>query len=177
MLWLFGLVASLAWGAGAFGSPYPWAYTPLLIASTTLGLTGLWLGRRSSGPSAPLLAGFTFIAVAVAAQLVPLSMNLVAALSPQGAVILGQLNPLASLVRSPSYSLSLDPSRTQLGLAFFGGFALLCAVVFHRACQPCGVDRVCHPGDGAVVRPDVKPIATTCSWPLKAGCCSASPLS
>ena len=70
-------------------------------------------------------AGFTLIAVAVAAPLVPLSMNLVAALSPQGAVILGQLSPLASLVRNPSHSLSLDPSRTQLGLAFFGGFVLL----------------------------------------------------
>lgn len=125
MLWLFSLVATLAWGAGAFGSPYPWAYTPLLIASTTLGLTGLWLGRRSSATSALLLTGFTFIALAVAAQLVPLSMNLVAALSPQGAIILAQRSPLASLVPSPSHSLSLDPSLTQLGLAFFGGFVLL----------------------------------------------------
>ena len=54
MLWLSGVLISLAWGVGAFGSPYPWAYIPLLASSATLGVTGLWLGRRGSGPSAAL---------------------------------------------------------------------------------------------------------------------------
>ncbi len=72
MFWLSGVLVSLAWGAGSFGSNYPWAYTPLLIASAGLGLTGLWLGRRSPGPSALLTLRLACIALAVVAQLVPL---------------------------------------------------------------------------------------------------------
>ncbi len=65
-----GLVFTLAWGAAAFGSNYPWTYTPLLIASAGLGLTGLWLGRRSSAPSALLTLCLACIALAAVADLV-----------------------------------------------------------------------------------------------------------
>ncbi len=124
-MWLSGVVCTLAWGAGAFGSPYSWAYTPLLIASATLGLTGLWLGRRSSGPSALLLVCFTVIVLAVVVQLVPLPASRLAALSPHADTILSQQSLQFGFGESTSHPLSIDPARTQLGLAFFGGFAVL----------------------------------------------------
>jgi O-antigen ligase len=125
MLWLSGVLATLAWGAVAFGSPYPWAYAPLLVASATLGLTGLCLGQRSSGPSALLLVSLTFIVLAVVAQLVPLSASQLPALSPHAGTILSQQDLQFGFGESTSYPLSIDPARTQLGLAFLGGFILL----------------------------------------------------
>ncbi len=125
MFWLSGVLVSLAWGAGAFGSNYPWAYTPLLIASAGFGLTGLWLGRRSSGPSALLTLCLACIALAVVAQLMPLPTSRLGALSPQAVTILDQQSLLFTLGESTSHPLSIDPSRTQLGLAFLGGFGLL----------------------------------------------------
>ena len=43
----------VAWGVLAFGSPYPWAYTPLVVCSAVLGIVLLWTEagprRRSVG--------------------------------------------------------------------------------------------------------------------------------
>jgi O-antigen ligase len=125
--WLALLVLTLAWGVVAFGSPYPWAYTPLLIASAALGVGSLWLGRKNSGsgPSVLLLAGFAFIALAVVFQLIPLSPDQLNTVSPQAGKILGGQLLQYSLGQSLSHSISIDPFRTRLGLAFFGGFAVL----------------------------------------------------
>ena len=126
MLWLSGVLVTLAWGAGAFGSPYSWAYTPLLVASAALGLTGLWIGFRSSPPApAPLIIGFVLIAIAVGSQLVPLAPNQLAKLSPHASAILSERELQYSVGPSAAHSLSIDPRRTQLGLAFYGSFALL----------------------------------------------------
>jgi putative inorganic carbon (HCO3(-)) transporter len=125
MPWLLAVVATLAWGAGAFGSPYPWAYIPLLIASTAIGLGGLWIGRRNSGLSIPLMIGLILIALAVSTQLVPLPLSRLEVLSPHAPRILAQHSLEFSLGQSQTHSLSIDASRSQLGLAFFGAFTLL----------------------------------------------------
>lgn len=125
MFWSSGVLLTLAWGALAFGSPLPWAYTPLLIASAALGLAGLWLGRRSSGPSVMLLLCLVAMSVAVVAQLVSLPAPQLSALSPQLDAILKQRDLQFALDWSTAHPLSLEPSRTRLGLAFFGAFAVL----------------------------------------------------
>jgi hypothetical protein len=124
MVWLSGLLVTLAWGVGAFGSPYPWAYTPLLAASAALGITGLWLGRKKPVPSA-LLAGFILFAFAVIAQMVPIPLSVIDTLSPHARTILSQQSLSFSVGQQSSHSLSIDSSRSQLGLTLFGGFALL----------------------------------------------------
>ncbi|MBA3296831.1 MAG: hypothetical protein H0U19_07835, partial [Acidobacteria bacterium] len=43
-------VAVIAWGALAFGAPYPWAYTPLLIGCAVAGALGLSLHRTKPFP-------------------------------------------------------------------------------------------------------------------------------
>jgi len=125
MLWLSGVLVILAWGVGAFGSPYPWAYFPLLIASAALGIVGLWLGESKSAPGARLAAGFLLVALGVGAQLVPIPLSLLDALSPNAAPLLNQQSLQFSLGESRYHSLSIDSSRSQLGLAFFGAFSLL----------------------------------------------------
>lgn len=125
MLWLSGVLLTLAWGAGAFGSPISWAYTPLLIGSATLGLTGLWLGRQSSGPPVMLLLCLVVTSVTVVAQLVPLPAPQLSSLSPQLDAILRQRDLQFALDGSTAHPLSIEPSRTKLGLAFFGAFAVL----------------------------------------------------
>ena len=124
MLWVSGVLVTLAWGVGAFGSPYPWAYFPLLIASATLGVSGLWLGKEKSGPVV-LSAGFLLITLAVIAQMVPIPMGLLAVLSPHAEKILSQRSIQFSVDPPVYHSLSIDSSRSQLGLAFFVAFALL----------------------------------------------------
>jgi hypothetical protein len=125
MLWLSGVLITLAWGVAAFGSPYPWAYSPLLAASTVLGVAGLWLGRTTSRPASRLQIGFISIALAVSIQLVPIPVSWLAALSPHASSVLMQHSLEFSMRQSPYHSLSIDASRTQLGLAFFAAFGVL----------------------------------------------------
>ena len=44
------LIATIAWGALAFGAVYPWAYWPLAIASAGLGLWGIFDTRAWADP-------------------------------------------------------------------------------------------------------------------------------
>lgn len=123
--WLWGVVATLAWGVAAFGSPYPWAYTPLLIASGCLGLLGLWLGRRRAGPTVLLTLCLASIALAIIIQLVPIPVSRLGALSPHATSLLTKQSLLFSLGGLLWHPLSIDPARTQLGLAFFAALCLL----------------------------------------------------
>lgn len=125
MLWLSAVLVTLAWGVGAFGSPYPWAYVPLLAASAVLGLAGLFL--RPARPTLPLLlpTGLILIVAAVGAQLIPIPLRQLEVLSPHAATLLSQHSLQFSLGQVAYHPLSIEPSRTQLGLALFSGFALL----------------------------------------------------
>lgn len=117
------MAITLAWGAGAFGSNYPWAYTPLLIASAVLGLAGLALGRTRFSPALPLT--LALIGVAALIQLVPLDEPQLTYWSPEALEVIRQRNLVFSLGAPIEHPLSIDPRQTQLGLAFLGGFAVL----------------------------------------------------
>lgn len=123
-VWQFGLFTTLAWGIGAFGSPYAWAYQPLLIACGTLGALGIWFGRKNSNHSLCLVCSFFLVSLAIVAQLIPMSIERLTSISPR-AVDFFQLNLSFSVGYQSSHPLSIDPQRTRLGLAFFSAFALL----------------------------------------------------
>lgn len=123
MIWLAGVVVTLAWGAGAFGSNYPWAYTPLMIASALLGLAGLGLGRSRISMPHPLSLGLVVVAIAV--QLVPLPEGGLAAWSPNALSLIRQRDLALSVAETITHPLSIEPRQTWLGLAFLASFGAL----------------------------------------------------
>ena len=124
-VWTFGVVAALAWGAAAFGGVYPWGYIPLLIAAAMLGGAGLIAGRARVPRS--LFVAFVLVAAAVLVQLLPLSADTIADISPHTLRIYRERDLSAAIGTQQSFTLSIDPQRTWLALAFFGSFALLTA--------------------------------------------------
>lgn len=122
-LWLSGIVLSLGWGAAAFGAPYQWAYVPLLVASAVLGLIGIYFGRRRVDRA--LVLGFAAIGLAIVMQIVPLPMAWVETLNPQAVALLREQDLRFSIDSPAAHALSIGPSRTALGLAFFSCFGLL----------------------------------------------------
>jgi O-antigen ligase len=122
------LVASMAWGAFAFGAVYPWGYWPLATAALTIALIGLFT-RASSGRTwfeahalSLALAAFAF---AIVLQLIPVAPRVSAALSPSAADVLAQLDPRVRIGLVSRHPLSLAPAATLTGLALFVSFALL----------------------------------------------------
>jgi O-antigen ligase len=123
-----GLVlACVAWGAFAFGAPYPWAYWPLAAASSLAGAIGLLLPSTTRRP-----LGLTPLALAVAAflvlallQLIPLSPSLLAALSPHLAAALTNLFPEFAFGVNGAHPLSVNPASTIAGIGLAASFALL----------------------------------------------------
>ena len=113
----------LAWGVLAFGGVYRWAYIPMLAASAALGLAAIVAGRH--GLPRMLIAALCSIAVAVAVQLVPLSKDTIAAISPQALAIHQQRNLLAATGAAHAYTLTIDQQQTTLALAFLTAFSLL----------------------------------------------------
>ncbi len=65
----------VAWGCLAFGAVYPWAYWGLLGACTLVGLWGLVrpAPRVRRRPNGPVALGLALLALAILAQLVPVS--------------------------------------------------------------------------------------------------------
>ena len=68
------LMATLAWGVLAFGAVYPWAYWPLALLATVLGVWGLvatnaWLDGRVR--SIARVLGVVAIAILVQAIAIP----------------------------------------------------------------------------------------------------------
>ena len=71
------------------------------------------------------MASLALVAAAIAVQLVPLPQSVVDTISPQARTLLREQS-LPFRTNAPSfYPLTINPSRTQLGLAFFGAFSLL----------------------------------------------------
>lgn len=130
-VWLCGTVLTLIWGAGAFGSPYPWAYTPLAIASATLGLLGLLVSRDREKMPRAIPAGLACIAIAVILQLVALPKATVEALSPNASAIFARQDLLVATNGWTSHPLSIDPVRTRIGLALYLAFSLLFLGTMH----------------------------------------------
>lgn len=128
-------VLLLAWGAFAFGAEYAWAYAPLLVWAVMVALLGWLASRGTRFPSRALAAALAAVFLAACLQLVPLPRRMVTTFSPASlAVDYRALYAKATMQsveetdqRAPSARvvLSIAPSRTALGLAFLGGFALL----------------------------------------------------
>lgn len=128
----------LAWGALAFGAEYPWAYAPLLVFCTTVGLLALGAVRgRREERTVVLALALAFCAGAL--QLVPLPERVLTLVSParfahdfdalHAAATMAA--PAAEPVAGPSlHAISIAPSRTLLALAFLAAlsiFFLACA--------------------------------------------------
>jgi hypothetical protein len=128
------LVVALLWGAVAFGAVYPWAYWPLAAASVLVFACAIGSSTAPrSVPPAALIAALCVLGVAIALQLVPLPVGVLAAISPGTMRALEQLDPAVAAHLAKSHSISLDPAQTLRGLALFGADCLLtigCARLF-----------------------------------------------
>lgn len=132
--WFPGAAVSLiAWGVLAFGGEYPWAYAPLLVFATTIGILGL--SAPVSAPSAPrpVVVSLGLILAAVGLQLCPLPAPVLATLSPArlvhdfpalfAATVPAVPEPAQAAADGP-WSISVSPARTLLGAAFLAGLSL-----------------------------------------------------
>jgi len=131
-----GAVGLTAWGALAFGSPYPWAYTPLAIGAAAVGLAALWVTRHTAlapGQVPPLLA-LGLVALAALLQLIPLPATVCNTLSPANQQLLARtdiayasalITPSAGDVTSRPRPLSIDPTATERALLLLCAFLLL----------------------------------------------------
>jgi hypothetical protein len=132
-----GVILVLSWGAFAFGAVYPWAYTPLVIASIAIGATGLLVTRAGRPPLRSVTYGLLATGLAISLQLVPLPGRLAGAVSPhlvefehQYERAFGVLHPLGvesagGALPDPVRPLSILPSQTIKGLMLLTGIALL----------------------------------------------------
>ena len=121
------LIVALAWGAFAFGAVYPWAYHALLaciIASAALGLSVAREGRRVM-PGRGVQLGLAGVGVAVLAQLVPVPVRWLQAISPAGDASLRQLSLPYAAGLEPLHPLSIAPDATGLGLTLFAALVIL----------------------------------------------------
>lgn len=126
-------LALIGWGALAFGCEYPWAYGPLLVFGATVGALGLIARVPGAGHFPPLALALGLIVVAASIQAIPLPEPVVAAVSPgraaqdwralYAAELPGTTAPAGAAGRDGS-TLSIEPSRTLLGLAFAAGLSL-----------------------------------------------------
>lgn len=107
---------TLACGAAAFGSVYPWAYAPLLASTAVLGGIGVLRGRGPLPQS--LLAALALLAAAAAVQLMPLDAGIVSAISPAALALHRQRDLSAAIGARGSFPLSIDPQQTVLGVTF-----------------------------------------------------------
>jgi O-antigen ligase len=159
-----GTLLLVAWGVLAFGSPYPWAYTPLAVGSVVVGLAG-WFGShrtRVLPEQRRLLVALLLVAIGAAVQRVPLPAGVVQVLSPANARVLGNIDltfmshleavNFGSEAALPARPLSIDPSGTSIGLALLVAFGLLLAGLT-RHCNRYGARRfaVWFVGFGAFV--------------------------
>ena len=120
-------VLLIAWGALAFGAVYPWAYTPLLAASSVVGVVAcLRKGARLPTGARSTLVALGVVAAAVSLQLLPLPLSLLQALSPSTDTFLRNYDISYALAGTP-HALSIQPRATGLGLLFLAAFSLLFA--------------------------------------------------
>jgi len=123
--WATATVGVVAWGALAFGAPYPWAYTPLAIAAAAVGLAGL---ARGTVPLPRLtVSGLGLIGMLAMLQVVPMPRATAAELSPASERLLIQHDVAYALRPPPSRPLSISPTHTWLAVGLLAAFSLLLA--------------------------------------------------
>ena len=126
------LVATIVWGAFAFGSVYPWAYGPLAAGVVAVALTSIMAPASSTlaGPRVPaahlglLAAGLALLAGAIALQLVPVPLAWLRTVSSHALDVVTTFD-LTLGAHSGRHTLSIAPRLTVTGLALFASFALL----------------------------------------------------
>jgi O-antigen ligase len=119
-------IASIAWGALAFGAVYPWAYWSLMVAAQVAGILGIFSERRKqSGASRLLIVALLVMAASILVQLLPLSADLLSTLSPATLGVVRQLDLGFATGATGRHAISIQPSVTWTALALFGSFALL----------------------------------------------------
>ncbi len=127
MILVIASILIVAWGALAFGAVYPWAYAPLLAASAAAGAIGLLEpGRRMPRASRRVIIGLLCVGGAAAVQLVPMTPDILEAISPATAAFLRNYT-LRYAVEPFAHPLSVDPAQTRRGLLFLAAFTLLLA--------------------------------------------------
>lgn len=133
-----GTIATIAWGAFAFGSVYPWAYTILGIACAVVGAAALVFGSRRLKSFLPLFVGLGAVVTIGLVQLIPLPSAVLAKVSPSTDRFLRAYDLAYSAgtrvgpddVPEPTavrHAISLDVASTARSLALFGALALLLA--------------------------------------------------
>ena len=132
------LLLTIAWGAFAFGAPYPWAYWPLVISGLLAASLSVAAAGRADVPHGWMLTGILVFAAAVGVQLVPLSRDLITSWSPETVAALSRLDLRFSLGLDPRHALSLNPTFTVAGLAIFLACAAL-TIGVARLCSAYGV--------------------------------------
>jgi len=116
-------LVTLVWGALAFGSPYPWAFIPLALAATVIGLLALVRGKAPVPTRT--IGGLVLVAVVASVQAVPLPRATVTGLSPASERLLVR-HDVAYALQPPAFrALSIDPARTWLAVGLLAAFGLL----------------------------------------------------
>jgi O-antigen ligase len=143
----------IIWGTLSFGAVYPWAYTPLAIACTLVGLTGLALGRRRRPPIGALTLGLGLLCGAIILQLIPLSRETLSKVSPSTISFLSQYS-FAYVVSEASHPVSIAPDKTLLGLLLLIAFAVFmlgnARLMSRFGAQPIVLGLICFGGVLAV---------------------------
>ncbi|MGE3277318.1 MAG: O-antigen ligase family protein [Vicinamibacterales bacterium] len=124
---LVGMVLALAWGVLAFGGVYQWAWTSLLAVAAATGVGAqLTSGWKGWWPGTVLLA-LAFVGAATVVQLLPLSFDTLAALSPAAQRVLAVTDVsyiAAGLGAAPAaHAISLSPPDTRIALVFLAALA------------------------------------------------------
>jgi O-antigen ligase len=128
------VVGPIAWGVVLFGAVYPWTYLPLVAAITLVGAYG-WI--QAAPPerhaSRGVAIGLAAVAAVVVFQLIPLSGDLLARISPATDAFLRQYNVAFAIARAQhqplTHPLSVAPGATLRGLMFLlslGVFTIGC---------------------------------------------------
>ena len=117
------LLVVVIWGALAFGAVYPWAYWPLVIACTGMGLWGAQADAKDAGWQRWFAGSLAVVALGAIVQLIPLPRPLLLVLGPSTDKFLAEFS-LSYAANPGSHALSIAPERTQISLALFAGFAV-----------------------------------------------------
>ena len=117
------LVAVIAWGVLAFGAVYPWAYWPLAIAATGLGMWGIFLGDTWADPrTRHLTIALSTVAAAIFLQIVEVPFSWLGELSPSLERFLNEFE--LGYRPTGKHALSLDAPTTAVAFGLFFAFAL-----------------------------------------------------
>jgi putative inorganic carbon (HCO3(-)) transporter len=127
----------LAWGAFAFGAEFTWAYAPLLVFSIAVSALGFLAGARQPESTwktyRSLILALALLFTAAIVQVIPLPATVVSVVSPaRDDTDYAKLYARFSLQEidesappEPARTLSIERSRSLLGLAFLFAFSVL----------------------------------------------------